>query len=98
MYKKYVWKVGSRASGIDAQTLGEELGRIHEQHGALRPVDVVNEARPEDAALHPAFEWNNQKAAEEWRVHTARNLIRSVHVVNETKEPSVVYVNVPNNQ
>lgn len=92
--RQYVFRAGTRTNGVAAQVVGEELERIHSKHGALRASDVVEEARPADAALHPAFEWNDAIAAEEWRMHTARNLIRSVHVINEHQEPASVYVNV----
>lgn len=92
--KKFVFRNGSRVSGVNAQSVGEELQRINEERGALRPSEVVNEARPESSPLHPAFEWNDSVAADEWRMHTARNLIRSVHVVDDSEEPVAVYVSV----
>lgn len=72
--------------GVDAQTAGTELERIRVSYGcnsftALTPKAVVEEARPEDAPLHPAFEWDNDTAAEKYREHQATNLIRRVRVV-----------------
>lgn len=90
----YTFRESSRVSGVDAETAGSELERIHQKHGALKPKIVVNESRPEDAPLHPVFEWDDFVAAEEWRVHTARNLIRSVHVINNDERAEPVYVNV----
>jgi hypothetical protein len=94
MSKKYVFKNTFVNVNIEADVVGNELDRIYEKHGALRPTDVVDEAKPDDAPLHPVFEWNDEVAGQNWRVHTARNLIRSVHVINENKEPSAVYVNI----
>lgn len=94
--KQFTFRDGNRISGVDADVAGLELERIHEKHGALKPKAVVDESRPDDAPLHPVFEWNDEIAAEEWRVHTARNLIRSVHVIKENSEPAPVYVNVQN--
>lgn len=91
---KYTFREGNRVSGVGAQTAGSELDRIHQKHGAIKPKTVVDEARPNDALLHPVFEWNDAVAAEEWRVHTARNLIRSVQVVNAEKQTEPVYVSV----
>jgi hypothetical protein len=92
--RKYVFKDGSRISGVKPQVVGDELDRINNKHGALRPADIVDESRPDDAALHPAFEWNDEIAAEEWRIHTARNIIRSVQVITEENNHQTVYVNV----
>ena len=95
--KKYVFKNSFVTANVEANVVGNELDRIHQKHGALRPNDVVDEAKPEDAPLHPVFEWDDEVAGQQWRVHTARNLIRSVHVVTDNKEPSAVYVNIQNN-
>lgn len=62
----------------------KELERIRIQNGGvLRPKDVVEAARDPDNILHPRFEWNNTKAAEQYRLLQARQLIRvSVQVVD----------------
>ena len=96
--RQYVFRSGSRVSGIDATVAGNELERIHQRHGALRPVDVVDAARPDTAPLHPAFEWRDAVAAEEWRKVQAQNLIRSVQVVSENEEQAPVYVSVQTEQ
>jgi hypothetical protein len=80
---KWEFRDGARVQGgLDASTVGEELERIREGHdGKLFTKAVVMEARPESAPLHPAFTWNDKKAGENWREHEARNLIRSVQIV-----------------
>jgi hypothetical protein len=59
--------------------------------GVLLPQDVVNAARPATSPLHQFFEWNNGRAAEKWRLHEARNLIR---VVVDVLEVNGVMTNV----
>jgi hypothetical protein len=85
-------------AGVDAEAVGVELERIHAEREGLRPAEVVEEARPKTAALHPAFEWNNGVAGEKWREHQARKLIRSIEVVEDRdgEEPlaTKVYVHV----
>lgn len=84
---------------IDAQTAGEELARIHAEHGRLTPRAVVDESLPEDAPLHPAFEWRDNVAADEYRQIQARSLIKTVEVIRpaeDEKEPEPVYVKVAN--
>jgi len=45
--------------------------------------------------LHPAFEWDDAIAGEEWRNHQSRHVIKSIRVVSEEgSEPTTVYVNV----
>lgn len=76
--------------GVDAQTAGEELQRIKRVHGLVHPATVVDESRPEDAPLHPAFEWRDPVAAERFREYQASQLIRRVRVVPvESDEPAL---------
>jgi hypothetical protein len=82
---------------IDAQTAGEELKRIHAERGKLTAKDVVDESRPDDAPLHPAFEWRDQVAAEEYRQIQALNLIKVVEVIQpaaDEQKPEPAYVKV----
>ena len=72
---------GDEVLGIDAQTAGSELDRIRRRDGTIKPAAVVDEARPAEAPLHPAFEWRDPVAAEQWREHQASKLIRVVRVV-----------------
>lgn len=54
-----------------------ELKEIARRHGgALRPAEVVAFAANPKTALHGRFEWDNTEAAEKWRLHQARNIIR----------------------
>ena len=79
----YKWKQGSKAP-VSAQVAGEELERIRTwRNGRLDPKDVIEASRDPGAPLHPAFEWNDTKAAAEYRREQAKYLIRSVEVVVE---------------
>lgn len=51
-----------------------------EQNGRLTPHDVLDEARHPDSPLHARFNWDDESAAESWRLEQARRLIRSVQV------------------
>ena len=90
----YTFRNGTRISGVNAQTAGEELARIQNAHGAITAPLVVDEARPTDAPLHPAFEWNDLVAAEQHRQHQARNLIRSVQIIETDDQTSPAYVHI----
>ena len=90
----YQFRNGAHVSGVDANTVGTELTRIYADNGELSAPLVVDEARPDDAPLHPAFEWDDQVAAELHREHQARTLIRSVQIIRdeEPEAPSFVHV------
>lgn len=70
---------------VPAQKAGEELERIYGKHGTLEAADVVDESRPEEAVLHPCFEWRDPVAAELWREHQARGIINCIITVKETE-------------
>jgi len=65
-----------------------------ENGGVLEPTQVVEAARDEDSPLHSSFTWDDGEAAEKWRVHQARNLIRVMveYIDVEKSEPSKVFV------
>jgi hypothetical protein len=94
----YSWKPGSRCT-VPAQEAGKELERISGEHnGVLKPAVIVQESRPEDATLHPCFEWDDPKAANLWREDQARSIVRSIRVIPDDSpqpdEPLLVYVHV----
>lgn len=79
----YRWKDGSRTpTSVDAQKAGEELERIRTRHnGRLEPEWVVHNAKSPQNVLHDLFEWNDNVAAQNYRIDQARAVIRSVEVV-----------------
>lgn len=90
---RYEYKANRSVSGLKAQTVGEELERIREVKGELTPPVIVQESTPEEAVLHPVFEWNDATAAHEYRLHQARGIVNTVTVVHENAEGKAV--NVP---
>lgn len=77
----YRWREGSRWRG-KAQEIGERIEHIRiAAGGTITPHDVVEEARHEASPLHPVFEWDDVKAANEYRVTQARELVADVMVV-----------------
>lgn len=95
--KQMVYQYKVPYAKVSAQTAGEELARIEKENGSLTPELVVDESRGEDAPLHPVFEWDDKKAAENYRVVQAGSLIRNVTVKIEEAprmEPTRAFVNV----
>jgi hypothetical protein len=85
-------------------TLREALQAVYDRNGRLTPEIVVEEARNgTDAvaqALHDRLTWDDEEAAEKFRLIEARTLIRTVKItyrspqVNETRETRF-WVSVP---
>lgn len=95
---RYAWVPGSRI-GVNAQVAGERLAAITVANdGSLTPAAVVDDARPPDSPLHPAFTWDDKVAAEKYRHVEARQLIRSVRVLETGEDgkvkPILQYVSV----
>ena len=95
MSNVYKFREGHSVKGITAQDVGLELEAIRTRHGSLTPQSVVKEARSEESPLHSCFTWNNDEAAEQYRLHEARRLIVSIRIVNGPASPVVpVYVSI----
>lgn len=87
----YEWKVPIYQ--IPAQEAGGELERITNKFGVLTPELVVEESRSETAVLHSCFEWDDQKAANKYRVVQAHQILRTITAripSNEGTEPVAV--------
>lgn len=57
-------------------SLIEELTRVREMHGMLTPRTVLEDARNPESPLHHRFTWDNDEAAERWRLQEAARLLR----------------------
>lgn len=69
----------------DANRVAEELNEIESEHGGeLRPPDIVEYAKNVDTELHKLFTWDDQRAAQLQREHTARTICNSIRVRVET--------------
>lgn len=95
----YQWKPQAGIK-IEAQVAGEELERIRvRNNGRLTQEDVLDEAKNAASPLHPAFEWNDKKAAHQYRLTQAGYLIRMITVAPAepeaaTTKPVRAFVNV----
>jgi hypothetical protein len=82
---------------VPAQKVGERLERIRAaNNGDLTKEAVVEDARSTKSPLHKIFEWDNDVAAEKFRLEQARFLIKSISVVvsEEQTAPVRAFVNV----
>ena len=93
---EYAWKEGVRFKS-DPNVTGELLETIRDRFGEVTPELVLKEARHKDSVIHSDFQWVNEKAANLYRLDTARRIIRHLRVVSEgevTDEPVFVHVTV----
>lgn len=76
-----------------------ELNRMSKANGGkITPEALVAAARSEDSPLHSYFEWDNDVAAEKYRMMQARTLLRSCHykvMINDRKLEVPYYVRDP---
>lgn len=82
---------------MDNAEVKQILDEIKVATGALLPKDVVEAARDKRSPIHGWFTWDQNAAAEKCRLEEARQLIRSVYIVVETRPPVKVraYVSLP---
>lgn len=78
----YKWKSGAKIAG-NAQAAGEQFEMLSRSETGLTPAAVVDANRPEDAPLHKAFDWDDESAAEKYRLYQARNIINCILTVAE---------------
>ena len=69
----------------------EELeGLAQAKGGKLLIDDVVEQAKPPRSALHKHFNWDNRKAAHEYRRQQARALLARIRITVLNPEPTTV--------
>lgn len=85
---------------VSAQKAGEHIEELDKKHGEITPKILVDDARPEDALMHPLYEWNDSVAAEKYRYGQARKIMSelvTVRIANdapEIKDPIRAFVSV----
>lgn len=83
--KQYYAENGSRFSNKDAEIIGPVLVDLAEK-GGVTARDVLDVARSKNNPLHTYFEWNNEKAADLFRLEQARNIMRSIRITYQDAE------------
>jgi hypothetical protein len=83
------------AAQADPNVIGHALAEIAEKaNGELLPKDVVDAARDPAHDLHKYFEWNDARAAEQYRIDQARRIIRCIRVEESGRPPSPAFLSV----
>jgi len=82
----YEWRADSRFP-VGAQIAAERLSAIKSDRGAITPRYVLDDAASDNSPLHKCFEWNNEKAADNYRLDQARKLIGAIVVAKIDDAP-----------
>ena len=76
----YKWKLKGLSKGLKASQVAGELKRITTVYGKLTPEYIVAEAENNESVLHPLFEWDDTKAAQNYRLQQARTILNNFTV------------------
>jgi hypothetical protein len=82
----YEAKDGAYLSNKDANVIASEFKKLRKKNGGLlTPKIIVEEASSPSSPLHKFFEWDDDAAAQKYRLTQARGLIYSVkvHIVED---------------
>ena len=75
--------------------VGELLLELAERNGGeLTPEKVLETARDKNSGLHHLFEWDNEKASEQYRIWQASALIRRIRVTVAAQDEKVYRIRV----
>ena len=85
----YKYRAGYRPALKNPQIVGDKLQELRDKNNGLTASIVIEEAKHKTSVLHGAFEWDDSKAAHEWRLHSARHLMRSVEIVSTNAEGDI---------
>lgn len=85
----YKWKPGTRIKA-DPALAAQVMNQLADE-SRLDAENLVEVSKPTEAVLHDDFEWDNDKAANEFRKHQARNIINGLLIVKEEvpEEPPI---------
>ncbi len=70
----------------------EVVNKIYAEVGEVRPSALVEAARPKSSPAHNAFEWDDSKAGEEYRLIQARTWIRNVQIIIDEQPERLIHV------
>lgn len=80
MNREYSWREGMPRPKVEASVFGAEVEAIDREKGGVIPEDIVEHARSPNSPLHPAFEWDDAKAGDNWRREQAGAYLRGLVV------------------
>lgn len=67
-----------------ADVAGRVCQQLQESEKGLTPATLLEASRSIDAPLHVEFEWDNDVAAEKYRLNQAQKIIQNIVIVTDT--------------
>lgn len=89
--KKYSWRPGYGYS-VKPQIVGEVLEEIEARDGRVTSEAFLDESRDEECPTHDMFEWDDEIAAEKYRLNVAAKIINQLAVEIVYEEPETFEV------
>lgn len=85
---QYAWREGFWGiRGSSAQQVGELVAELEARDGVCTAEALVDASRDERSPLHRWFEWNDTLAAQHFRLHQARHVLRNLVLIRESAAP-----------
>ena len=98
MEKNYQWKMASFAKKVDPEQAMEEIRKAENLYGKITAETVLQVARDNKSPLHKLFEWDDNRAAEKYRMAQARTLVNNIEVkiISDGEERSIPVYEIVN--
>jgi len=77
---KYQWKMKSLAKGLEPEQVIRELETVENLYGQLTAENIVSYASKGECLLAQLFEWDDSKAAHQYRLQQARTVLNNIEV------------------
>lgn len=90
--RQYSWLVPT--TKVSAEVAGAVMEQIEETQGVLTKENFLEASRAEDSPTHKLFEWDNDKAAEKYRLTQSGRYIANMRVTIETEQREAVSTSV----
>lgn len=90
----YQWKI-PKYTAVSAQVAGEHIEELEAIHGKVTPKILLDDSRPTEAVLHPLYEWDDQIAAEKYRLSQSGDIVRNLVIIRPieiTPEPRQITI------
>jgi hypothetical protein len=78
------WRPRFSPFKADAQRVAEEIQQIGND---VTPQQIVDRAKDEASELHKCFEWDNEKAADKYRLYQARQVVCHLVIKDSVEKP-----------
>ena len=78
------WREGFPNRGVSAKAAHSLIEKLPEK----TPANVVEAARPKKSVIHKLIEWDDETAANQFRLRQGRDILSSIHVRYETEAPT----------